>query len=789
MQASLDSEITSLVSKDHPGYKVANNLAKAGFLKVRDLFYDAPRKYIDYLYLDSRRTILEQANDENSEILEKKSKENWRAMKERKVKNPSLNKTIAIENYSKKAKQILNAEISPSLFLPVAIESLKLVRGISKSQAVTTEEDFSTFPLFHLIKSQKLSIKVFWGPMAAFMTERMQKMGKFVLAGTSFLVDKEKNEIEIFFPKFYSIYLNYDGSSQIGDYLEDAKIFFENKIKDYYLTDFSINPIGNTEVAAFIKQIVIPSLEIENIVPKRDSTLNPFSLERKEVLQELVLPRKTSDLEKYGHYLFIESCIMLEKYLRSKLKIKRSTKEKHLGDPSLKQDEKDFSKEMEELSLKMGKKLYDEQMKVLISIYSILRENGKLEALIQGEVGSGKTLVAILTSLLFIRKGGKVIFICPTVILAEQHFQAFNKLLSSLGVRSDRLVASLSEKEKNQVLERLSRKEIELLFSTSSILHSIKSITQLDLLIVDEEHKFGLEQREILKKKFDSSYLALSATPLPLTLSKIKFNVLNVLEMKRTTPILIETNILDSITEDNLVEMVLENIRKKKKTLIISHKIQDTKVQPTESLIGIEKILNRVGLIEGTDYLIVNSLIDDSEIMKKIERFKREEVSIILATSVLEVGFDVADIETMIIFAANKFGLAALHQLRGRIGRSGKKAILTLVPSTTANQSAMEKIKLFASTTDGLLLSEIDLQNRNIGDFFSEQEHEEQSGRPTYGNFLLSNFFRGKEKEKMFQEIIAQNRINFDNIDEDEKNYFGFYRKEIVPFRRFRWRR
>ncbi len=420
------------------------------------------------------------------------------------------------------------------------------------------------------------------------------------------------------------------------------------------------------------------------------------------------------------------------------------------------------------LSLKKQNKIIDklsfsltnDQIKTLDEINKDLSSSTKMFRLLQGDVGSGKTIVALLAALNTVNAGFQVAFMAPTEILARQHYNFAKKLFPK-----NLIIEILSGKSnyisKKNILNKLSNKEIDIIFGTHAIFQKKVNFKKLGLIIIDEQHKFGVNQRKKLSDKGgdDCDVLLMSATPIPRTLTMTIYGDMD-LSIIREKP-----KFRKPIKTYSKLESKIEDvIRFIKKEIKIGNQI--FWVCP---LIDESKKIDHSSAIKKFEYLKnifpnqVSLLHGKTEINEKeniLNKFLKKEFKILVSTTIIEVGIDFPNANVIIIENANKFGLSQLHQLRGRVGRGEKNASCILMFKSSLSENAKKRIKILKSSNDGFIISEEDMKLRGFGDILGFK----QSG---IKNFKLADPIHNKD---LF--ILAEKEIKkIENSKEDIRKF------------------
>lgn len=373
------------------------------------------------------------------------------------------------------------------------------------------------------------------------------------------------------------------------------------------------------------------------------------------------------------------------------------------------------------------------QRRALADIRSDLASGKPMERLLQGDVGSGKTVVAALAAQMVIRSGAQAAFMAPTSILAEQHFRGLNRLLvepngelaAPLQPGEVRLLAGATpESEKQAIRAGLASGEIRLLVGTHALLEDPVVFQDLQLAVIDEQHRFGVAQRAALRSKGNSPHLlVMTATPIPRSLAltvygDLDLSVMDELPAGRKS---IETHVLPPMERERAYQLIRSQIELGHQAFIIYPKVESEEdngeelaaVQASQKLQKEVFPRLKIGLLHG------RMKADDKDAV--MARFRDRELNILVSTSVVEVGVDVPNATLILIEGANRFGLAQLHQFRGRVGRGSAQSYCLLIPDTE-DAVENERLQVMAETNDGFVLAERDLQQRGPGEFLGTRQ-------------------------------------------------------------------
>lgn len=371
--------------------------------------------------------------------------------------------------------------------------------------------------------------------------------------------------------------------------------------------------------------------------------------------------------------------------------------------------------------------LTDSQQEAFAEISADMSQPFPMNRLLHGEVGSGKTVVAVCAMMLAVAHGRQAALMAPTEILAQQHFQTLKEMLKNSRVRLGLWTGGLKTAERNQTSAAIKSGDIDIIIGTQAIVASNLEFHQLGLAVIDEQHKFGVNQRAQLKQSgHDPHYLVMTATPIPRTISMTLFGDLDVSTLHRTSGLghTVHTYLGTSESRDQWWEFVRKKIREGRQAFVVAPLVDsdpDSEINSAERLF--ESLAN--GPLEAFRVDLMHGRQTSDEKEATMQQFANGKTQILVATGVIEVGINVPNATVMTIESAERFGLSQLHQLRGRVSR-GQHPGYVCAFSTSDDPESNQRLSAFAETTDGFELAEIDLKIRGPGNLFGSQ----QSGFP-----------------------------------------------------------
>jgi ATP-dependent DNA helicase RecG len=369
------------------------------------------------------------------------------------------------------------------------------------------------------------------------------------------------------------------------------------------------------------------------------------------------------------------------------------------------------------------------QTKAIAEIIDDLGSGKVMNRLVQGDVGSGKTMVAAAAAYLAAGNRKQAALMVPTEILAEQHHASLSRLLEPLGVRVGLLTGSMKEKEKKAIRTALAEGQIDLAIGTHALLSETTVFCDLGLVIADEQHRFGVAQRSRLAAKgTDPHLLVMSATPIPRTLALIMYGDLDISILNELPPGRepVDTFLVNESYRPRINAFIRKQVSEGHQCFVVCPAVEENEELNIKSAELWAETL-QTAVFPDLRVALLHGQMKGAEKEAAMASFARGEADIMVATTVIEVGVDVPNATLMVIEDADRFGLSQLHQLRGRVGRGSSKSYCILT-SHNKNPETLQRLKAFSKTTDGFKIAEEDLRQRGPGDFFGSR----QSGLPAF---------------------------------------------------------
>ena len=390
------------------------------------------------------------------------------------------------------------------------------------------------------------------------------------------------------------------------------------------------------------------------------------------------------------------------------------------------------------------------QVRAYRDISSDMNSGHVMNRLVEGDVGSGKTIVALLSAIYASLNGYQSVIMAPTAVLARQHFDTLNSLLDSisanedmggaeLGISTVLLTGGMGAAEKRTALKRIREHEADIIIGTHAVFQEKTEYHDLGLVVTDEQHRFGVGQREAIFNKGDIPHtLIMSATPIPRTLSLIVYSGMDVsiLDARPTGRLPIKNCVVGPSYRKTAYRFIYDEIKKGRQAYIICPAIEDTSEDGTDKTAGLSELENVTDYAERLKRVfppevrigILHGRMRDADKDRIMESFKERDIDLLISTTVVEVGVDVPNASVMMVENAERFGLAELHQLRGRVGR-GKEQSYCIMINTSDSEKAAERLGILNASNDGFKIAEEDLKLRGPGDIFGFKQSGEASYR------------------------------------------------------------
>ncbi|WP_066502967.1 ATP-dependent DNA helicase RecG [Abyssisolibacter fermentans] len=403
-------------------------------------------------------------------------------------------------------------------------------------------------------------------------------------------------------------------------------------------------------------------------------------------------------------------------------------------------------------------KLTNAQDKVLSEILSDMNSNKTMNRLIQGDVGSGKTIIAILAMYHAVCSGYQAVMMAPTEILAKQHYESVNNILKPFGIRCDLLVGSMTQKNKEVVKEKIKNSQVNILIGTHALIQDSVIFDKLGIVITDEQHRFGVRQRVSLANKgYNPDVMVMTATPIPRTLALILYGDLDISVIDELPPGRkpVKTYPVGNNMSNRVYNFVKEQIKEGRQAYIVCPLIEESEALDTlkSAQVMYDELID--SYFSDIEVALIHGKMKNTDKEYVMEKFKNGDIDVLISTTVIEVGINVPNANIMVIENAERFGLAQLHQLRGRVGRGSEQAYCILI-NRGNNKISVKRMHIMKETNDGFIISQKDLELRGPGDILGIRQH----GLPS---FKIANVFTDidilKEAQTAAKKIISNKEL------------------------------
>lgn len=475
-----------------------------------------------------------------------------------------------------------------------------------------------------------------------------------------------------------------------------------------------------------LRRIIAPALEkysgaLTDAVPRavvKEQQLPPLP----NAVRQMHYPESYEKMQQARQSLALRELILFElMVLERRDRERRHGKARQIAAPD---------REYQALIRSLPFKLTGSQNRAIAEILDDLRDPHPMRRLLQGDVGSGKTVVAALAMLQVARSGYQAALMTPTEILSAQHFQTMQSLLENAGVRAALLTGSTPAAVRKSTLKALKDGEIDILVGTHALISGDVEYKNLALAIIDEQHRFGVRQREqLLAKGERPDLLVMTATPIPRTLALTAYGDLDISLIDEMPPGRepVRTALRSAVDRPKVYKFIREEVQKGHKVFVIYPLVQESlKVQLRDATNAFYDLRDQI--FPDLEIGLVHGQMSSADRDETMQRFAGGEIGVLVATTVVEVGIDIPEATVMLIEHAERFGLGQLHQLRGRVGRSDQKSYCVLMSEMEPESESYQRLEQFVKCKDGFEISELDLTLRGPGDLLGVQ----QAGMPIF---------------------------------------------------------
>ena len=490
----------------------------------------------------------------------------------------------------------------------------------------------------------------------------------------------------------------------------------------------------------------------------------------KEALYKIHFPKNNNDIKdaiyrlKFNEHFFIQILMAL----------KRNNQKSNTGLSYTKR-----GKYLKDIYENLNFQLTDAQIRVLREIRSDLKSEQIMNRLIQGDVGSGKTIVAVLTAAIVIAEEKQVALMAPTEILAEQHFESIKEYCDKVNITCGLITSNIPQKEKNIILNELASGEIQFIIGTHSLIQNPVNFNDLGLIIIDEQHRFGVEHRKLLIEKGTSpQVLSMTATPIPRTLSitihgDMDISIIDELPKNRLP---IKTSLIQPNEIESTYDFMKKEMEEGRQCFVVYPLIEESEKLDLEAAkSGFEKLKQ---IFKDFEVGYINGKMNKDEIDAQMLKMNKGEINCLVATTVIEVGINIPNATVIMIENSERFGMTQLHQLRGRIGRGHKQSYCFFV-QRKKTPNADKRLKIMTSTLDGFIISDEDLKMRGPGDFFGTKQHGFIKSKVV--DFSNDGPIIRRARQQAFEMIIKDPKLNL-NANKKIKTVFKRKYNHMLEF-------
>ena len=505
------------------------------------------------------------------------------------------------------------------------------------------------------------------------------------------------------------------------DLLEDYKKKIQTKLQPVYSsTDKLVNSgVSNKIFRGYLQDLLQQIFEKIQESLSSELIVSQELIGKKEALLNIHFPTSPEMLEKAQYRLKFEELFFIQLQLVRK-KLIRKNKIKGYVFAKVGDVFNEFYSQYLPFDLTNAQKI------VLKEIRTDVASNAHMNRLLQGDVGSGKTIVALLAMLLGIDNGFQAAIIAPTEILATQHFNAIQELLQKMNISVDLLTGSSRVKKRREIHEGLENGKLKILIGTHALLEDKVTFKNLGIAIIDEQHRFGVAQRSKMwqKNELPPHILVMTATPIPRTLAMSVYGDLDISVIDELPPGRKEVKTVHRYDSNRLAvfKFMKQEIEKGRQVYVVYPLIEESKAMDYKDLMDGHESISREFPMPKYQISIVHGKMKAADKEYEMQRFVKGETQIMVATTVIEVGVNVPNASIMVIESAERFGLSQLHQLRGRVGRGADQSYCVLLSSFKLSSEAKTRLKTMVETSDGFKIAEVDLKLRGPGNMMGTQQ-------------------------------------------------------------------
>ncbi len=551
--------------------------------------------------------------------------------------------------------------------------------------------------------------------------------------------------------KYNSLKNTFTASNILLSKIEEGSI--ESK---YHLT----SGISNKQISKYVDSALKENIALTDYIPEEYNDRYNF-INKREAVYYIHKPSNIDEIKKAKLKLIYEELFTF----MFKINYLKYVKSKEEG----KEPKKDKKEEVDKFIDSLPFSLTTDQIKTVEDIHTDLISDKRMNRLVCGDVGSGKTIVGVIASYECFLSGYQSALMAPTEILATQHYLNIKNLLKDTNMNVELLLGSTKKKDKEEIYRKLENGEIDLIIGTHALISEKVTFKNLGLVITDEQHRFGVNQRNSLRNKGNiPDILYMSATPIPRTYALTIYGDMDISLIKTKPAGRKEINTIIKSDKEikDVLSLMLEEIKKGHQVYVVSPLIEESEEENTLTTVNELKEKLDIAFNKKVKVEILHGKLSKEDKEKVMDDFKEGKTKVLVSTTVIEVGVDVKNATMMVIFNAERFGLATLHQLRGRIGRNSLESTCILV-----GKNDNERLKVLEESNDGFYITEKDFEMRREGDLFGTRQSGDMSfkiadikrdfkvllkTKEDSEEFLLKNIKNGFKNEEKYYKIIDE---------------------------------
>ncbi len=521
-----------------------------------------------------------------------------------------------------------------------------------------------------------------------------------------------------------------------------------------------VKGITNNYIIGLMKKYVNDKLKLQEIFS--NDFLSKYKLEEiNKAVCGIHFPDSYIDIDTARRRHIFEELYFLELALMS-------IKESNIKLNGIQFSDVDVSEFMKEIPFE----LTNAQKNCLDEILKDMNSARVMNRLVQGDVGSGKTIIAALAMYVAVKNGYQAAMMAPTTILASQHYDDLKKIFDKLNIKVDIITGKTTKKGRNQIIEKLKNGDIDILFGTHAILEDNVEFNKLGLVVTDEQHRFGVKQRMKLTNKSENvDTLVMTATPIPRTLALTLYSDLDISIIdelpKGRKPIKTNAVFVNENMENRINLFISKQLDSGRQAYIVCPLIEETEDSDLTAATELYEIYKN-DVFKKYNVGFLHGKMKNKEKDQIMNDFKDKKLDLLISTTVIEVGVNVPNATIMVIEDADRFGLAALHQLRGRVGR-GEHESFCVLKTRTKSKTSLDRLKIMESSNNGFVIAEKDLELRGPGDFFGIRQH----GLP---EFKLANLLKDMDLLKLAIDAAKETLHEDPKLQKNE----NIYTKELL---------